>query len=226
MSTDTSATVNYEDHLLLFPSFYRHLSQKDPKTGRPGPYGVGNDGLLDIRMLHGGSVSRGELFDVEYSGARNARQPWVPLGVNRCAVSGSVGGNTTGGWCSQTGGDLARTDPLTSTNYMVHGFLLSSNGESVYQYVTGTPFTHAGWELQTEFAWKNNSAVERLVLRRDGEAAHAPPARAASHPCPCAQASSPSTVRTKALARTAQRFRRSPPYPCTCRAVLPAAMCG
>ena len=171
MNTDTSATVNYEDHLLLFPSFYRHLSQKDPKTGRPGPYGVGNDGLLDVRMLHGGSVSSGEFFDVEYTGARNARQPWVPLGVNRCAVSGSVGGNTTGGWCSQTGGDLARTDPLTSTNYMVHGFLLSSNGESVYQYVTGTPFTHAGWELQTEFAWKNNSAVERLVLRRDGEAA-------------------------------------------------------
>ena len=66
MNTDTSATVNYEDHLLLFPSFYRHLSQKDPKTGRPGPYGVGNDGLLDVRMLHGGSVSRGELFDVEY----------------------------------------------------------------------------------------------------------------------------------------------------------------
>jgi hypothetical protein len=52
---------------LLFPSFYHHFGRQ--------PFGFGNDGLLDIRLV----VSRDGIH-YNYTSARNARAPFVPLG--------------------------------------------------------------------------------------------------------------------------------------------------
>ena len=64
---------------LFFPSMYYHFGKF--------PYGFGNDGLLDIRLV----VSRdGE--NLHYVGPRVAnkgRSPFVPLGINKCGAAAS-----------------------------------------------------------------------------------------------------------------------------------------
>ena len=72
---------------LFFPSFYYHFLST-------APFGFGNDGLLDIRLV----VSR-DGAQVGYSSAKNARSPWVPLGYNKCGP-GAHAPDNVGGWCS------------------------------------------------------------------------------------------------------------------------------
>ena len=88
---------------LFFPSYYHHFSKS-------APWGFGNDGLLDIRLL----VSRdGE--NISYTSTANARQPFVPLGVNDCGASTP---SVHGGWCSPYSGVEARTSFDTSAMYL------------------------------------------------------------------------------------------------------------
>ena len=60
---------------LFFPSFYEHFSAS-------APYGFGNDGLLDIRLV----TTRDLESNLSYVPARNGRSPFVPLGINKCGL--------------------------------------------------------------------------------------------------------------------------------------------
>jgi len=50
--------------------------------------------------------------------------------------------------------------------YMASGHLLSPNGNNVYLYASGQPFTHGGDSANQ--TWKNNTGIRILTLRRDG----------------------------------------------------------
>ena len=58
---------------LFFPSFYQHFSAS-------APYGFGNDGILDIRLV----TARDTDSNLTYVPAVNGRAPFVPLGINKC----------------------------------------------------------------------------------------------------------------------------------------------
>ena len=221
----TNACINYAGTLLCFPSFYFQFPTD-------AVWKAGNDGLLDLRLLHGGRWSDGELAlrSLNYTAAWNARSPYVPLGINRCAFEGSV--FQTGGWCSATDGSLASTSVATSRLYMGHGYLVSANGEEVYQYAAANPVSEAAYDIKgsqnaTYHSWGNNSAVVRLVSRRDGECSS--PFRLCPKPEDAtAQASSVSTVtrcsppRTRpALTLPPTAFLRSLRPPCACQCSVP-----
>ena len=105
--------------------------------------------------------------NITYSSAWNALEPFVPLQVNRCDFAGSV--TDWGGWCSPTNGDLAKTSAGTSAVYMVAGYLLSANGETINLFASAQPFSHGGdGEKPT---WGSNTAIQRYELRRDVSAA-------------------------------------------------------
>ena len=60
----------------------------------------------------------------------------------------------------------AETSFDTSAMYMASGHLLSPDGNSVYMYSSGQPFTHGG--DAGKHSWKNNTGIRVLTLRRDG----------------------------------------------------------
>ena len=83
-----------------FPSYYAHFSSG-------APFGFGNDGLLDVRLL----VSR-DGYNLTYvPGARNARSPFVSLGVNKCGASTP---SIKNGWCNPYNGVEQHTSADTS----------------------------------------------------------------------------------------------------------------
>jgi hypothetical protein len=111
-------------HLFL-PSFYHHFDQ-------PAPFGFGNDGLLDIRLV----ISR-DGANLSYPTATNARAPWVPLGTNWCGGGAHAPGNV-GGWCSpHSGVEAGPTDFDTSAMYAASGYVPSQSGDELYFYSSG-----------------------------------------------------------------------------------------
>jgi hypothetical protein len=123
------------------------------------PFRFENDGLLDIRLVY----SRHVLDNFTYPAAKNARSPFVHLGVNRCGASTP---GAPGGWCNYSNGILHFTSFDTSAMYMASGFLPSPNGEEVYFYANGQPFTHGGdGDIHT---WGDNSGIRLVKIRRDG----------------------------------------------------------
>lgn len=136
---------------LFFPSFYHHFTSA-------APYGFGNDGLLDIRLV----VSR-DGAHLGYSEAKNGRSPWVPLGYNKCGGAAHAPDNIDG-WCSPTTGiESGSTDFDTSAMYMASGYVPSDNGDEIYFYSSGQPFTHGG--DGAKHSWGNNSGIRRLTAR-------------------------------------------------------------
>ena len=126
---------------LFFPSYYAHFDSYSGAalSGEPGarpPYGFGNDGLLDVRLV----VSR-DGKSLDYVPARNGRAPYVPLGLNECGPRASAPG-VAGGWCSPFTGVEARTSPDTSAMYMASGWVPSADGTEVYLFGSAQPFTH------------------------------------------------------------------------------------
>ena len=164
----TNSVTRYEGHTLFFPSIFFHFNRTsncEPHGCRGPPFNFDGDGLLDIRLAHGGRsiVAR----NITYSSAWNALEPFIPLQVNRCDFAGSV--TDWGGWCSPTNGDLAKTTAGTSAVYMVAGYLLSANGETINLFASAQPFSHGGdGEKPT---WSSNTAIQRYELRRDVSAA-------------------------------------------------------
>ena len=80
-------------------------------------------------MLHAGRWDKGAgaLRTLSYTSAWNNRQPYVPLGVNRCDFNGSI--FQLGGWCNITNGDTSRSAPNSGgLMYVGHGYLLSPDG--------------------------------------------------------------------------------------------------
>lgn len=136
---------------LFFPSMYHHFDAH-------APWGNGNDGLLDIRLV----VSRdGE--QLNYSMGRNSRAPFVPLGINDC---GATTPSVIGGWCSPFSGVEARTTADTSAMYMASGYVPSLDGHSVFLYSSAQPFTHG--DKEKNYTYGNNTGIRMNVLRRDG----------------------------------------------------------
>eukprot|EP00756_Hemistasia_phaeocysticola_P062883 Hpha_TRINITY_DN6343_c0_g1::TRINITY_DN6343_c0_g1_i2::g.145445::m.145445 len=142
---------------LFFPSMYAHFNTKRP-------WGFGNDGLLDIRLV----VSR-DGKDLHYAGPRcsNARRPFVPLGpTDGCGPRATSPNDVSGGWCSPYSGVESSIPFDTSAAYMASGHLLSPNGREVFLYSSGQPFTHGGDSANQ--TWANNTGLRLLRLRRDG----------------------------------------------------------
>eukprot|EP00038_Savillea_parva_P008938 m.180164 g.180164 ORF g.180164 m.180164 type:complete len:634 (+) comp14943_c0_seq1:174-2075(+) len=137
----------------FFPSFYHHFSSG-------APFGFGNDGLLDIRMVVSSNGT-----NLKYVPGNGNRAPFVPLGINACGA-GTTSPSVTGGWCSPDTGIEAKTAFDTSAMYMASGYVTSVDGNEIYLYSSGQPFTHggdAGKQL-----WGNNTGMRVLRLRKDG----------------------------------------------------------
>lgn len=160
----TSAATRYHSWWLFFPAFYRHFGLT-PEPDRAPPFNGSNDGLVDIRFLHGGRAGAAPttLQYVDTGLAGDGRAPWLPLNVNRCDFRGSI--HQTDGWCDprNPAGNIERTSFGTSVNFVSPGIL--EHGETLSQFVTASQVTHSSpWGLGT-------SAIERLTLRTDGFAA-------------------------------------------------------
>jgi hypothetical protein len=138
---------------LFFPSMYHHF-------GADAPWGFGNDGLLDIRM-----VASRDGIRLNYTTARNGRAPFVPLGINDCGES-STTPSVEGGWCSPFSGVEARTSADTSAMYMASGYVASVDGHSLFFYSSAQPFTHGDRESNQTYG--NNTGIRLNALRRDG----------------------------------------------------------
>ena len=170
----TSAQIDYDGTLLFFPSVFFHFALTAVN-------GLPSDGITEVRLLHGGRWSDGlnGAIRLNYTSAWNGRAPYASLGINRCDVRGSVfqTGNAAA-WCNASGPDEAVTSPSTSARYLGHGYLTSPGaargsyqgvgaGEQLWQYVAALPFTHAGYTI-AKHSFRSNSAIQRLVSRRDG----------------------------------------------------------
>ena len=144
---------------LFFPSMYRHF------TSKVAPWGFGNDGLLDIRLVIARDIMAPSLV---YTSSRNARSPFVPLGPSRCGGAAHAP-TVQHGWCDPTSGAEAdgRTSFDSSAAYMASGYVPSPTGDEIYFYSSGQPFTHGG-DAARSGGWGNNTGIRLLTLRRDG----------------------------------------------------------
>ena len=125
----------------------------------PGPpWGLPIDGLLDVRLV----VSRtGKTLN--YTTARNARSPFVPLGVNTCGASTP---SVAGGWCApRSATQLRQTSPSTSAMWMASGYVRSPDGLEIFLYLQVQPNTHAGYKVHV---WGTNQGIRLLRMRTDG----------------------------------------------------------
>ena len=138
---------------LFFPSMFFHF---DWDAGSQEPFGFFNDGLLDTRLL----VSR-DAATLDYTTARNARAPFVPLGVNTCGKSTP---SVPGGWCDPASAAESRTSADTSAMWMASGFLPSNDGLEIFLYLHVQPNTHGDYKRQSG----NNSGIRLMRLRKDG----------------------------------------------------------
>ena len=114
---------------LFFPSMYHHFT-----SGAPA--GLGNDGLLDIRILM--SVDN---VNVTYADADNARAFLFRSATARAGHQHAPG--TPGGWCTPDGPELAATPFDSSATYMASDCVPSADG-AIHPYASGQPFTHGG----------------------------------------------------------------------------------
>lgn len=154
-SSATRLGDDYGGRLLFMPSFYFHFTST-------APWGYGNDGILDVRLLTASNASTSP----QYVPARNGRAPFMSLGPNSCVFSGSV--DDRGGWCSATNGDLAKTASDTSARYAAAGIVTSLDGSKQYVFASGQPMTHGG-DAATP-TWAANTQITRFVTRLDGYA--------------------------------------------------------
>jgi hypothetical protein len=172
-----SAATEYESgDYLFFAGIYRHFrtSLQSPGCGKNNaghaPNGFANDGMLDVRFLHGGRKVPAKTF--EYVDTWDARAPWISLDINRCQVAGDI--DTFGGSCDNNNPEeLRKTTTGTGTLYMSPGYLLSANGEEIYIFGSAQAFTHGSDAASVLPAgstqpWGNNTAIVRYILRRDG----------------------------------------------------------
>ena len=136
----------------FFPSIYYHF-------GASRPWGFSNDGLLDIQILASKDGRNVNFIDAD-------KFPYVPLDVNRCGYGKESRPNVTWGWCDPYTGELANTSVATSVSYMASGFIFSNNGEHIFQYSSGQPFSHGGDGANK--TWGTNSGIRLLINRRDG----------------------------------------------------------
>lgn len=89
-----SLSILHDNTYVFFPSFYHHFGHN--------PFGFGNDGLLDIRLVVSRNASSGPLSYVP--GAANARSPVVPLTLNLCGpYKAQVRKRVGGGGCGVRG---------------------------------------------------------------------------------------------------------------------------
>jgi hypothetical protein len=69
------------------------------------------------------------------------------------------------GWCDMKTGVLANTTFDTSGGYMVAGSVNSLDGDEVFIYASGQPFSHGGYGHQ---AWGSNTGIRMLRSRKHG----------------------------------------------------------
>lgn len=139
---------------------FKHWSIGVDGTTTGPPYEFVDDGILDTRL-----VVSPDGINLHYSDAANGRSSFLPLGVNECGPTASAPG-VKGGWCNPFDGTQRDTSFDTSNVYMASGFVPSTDGNEIYLYYAGEPFTH-GDDL-TNHTFGNNTGVGMVRLRRDG----------------------------------------------------------
>ena len=140
---------------LFFPSAFGHAVLN--ASHKP-------DGFLDVRM----AVSRDNGKTMSYPPARDARRPYVGLGINECGqtTTGLEPGMDPPGlaWC-QSGDPPAIVSAFdTSMLTVVTGAAESSDGNHLYQYYNGARRTHG----DTTTAAGEGMAIGALRMRLDG----------------------------------------------------------
>ena len=133
----------------------------DHHFGPSAPFGFGNDGILDIRLV----VST-DGRNLSYVAARNGRSPFIPLGINDC---GHTTPTVVGGWCNPFrggAGSVMQTSVDTSAEYMASGYVPSADGHELFFYSSVQPATHGG--DATNLSWTNSSGIRISRLRTDG----------------------------------------------------------
>jgi hypothetical protein len=143
---------------LFFPSVFAHWGTTTIGIRTGLPFGFQDDGILDTRLV----VSR-DGTHLHYSDAANGRSSFLTLGINDCGPTASAPG-VEGGWCSPYSGAESRTAFDTSNIYMASGWLPSVDGNEVYLYYAGEPFTHG--DALTNHTFQNNTGVGMLKLRK------------------------------------------------------------
>ena len=125
----------FEDVLFFTSAFYK-TALHTPKC---------NDGLIDIRM----AVSRDGGRTADYPPARDARRPYVSLGVNSCANLEPAQWPAGMPWCNNANeSEIPGAPPAppssfdTSVMYMANGAVESPDGQHMLQFYSGTIFSH------------------------------------------------------------------------------------
>ena len=93
--------------------------------------GIGNDGILEGRL----AVSR-DGRTAKYVDAPNAREPFLPLGVNRCDELQPAEYPAGVEWCANDA-TMGKSDFDASEIYTAAGYALGDGGESVIVYYGG-----------------------------------------------------------------------------------------
>ena len=93
--------------------------------------GTGNDGILEGRL----AVSR-DGRTAKYVDAPNGRDPFLPLGVNRCDELQPAEYPAGVEWCGNDA-TMGKSDFDASEIYTAAGYALSADGESVIVYYGG-----------------------------------------------------------------------------------------
>ena len=114
-----------------------------------------------MRML----ISR-DGFNLSYvPGARNARSPFVSLGLNKCGPHASMP-STKNGWCNPNDGIEQHTSTDTSAIYMASGYIRSKDDSEIYLYASAQPFSHGG--DAGKHLWGDNTGIRVVRLRKHG----------------------------------------------------------
>ena len=162
---DTNSWTRYAGINWFFPTLFHHFTVPDDcstssKKCRAAPNGRGSDGLLNIRLV----VSRADTRNLSYVNAEDGRAPFVDFGLNKCGPN-AVHTTSPGGYCDMKTGVLAETTFDTSGGYMVAGSVNSLDGDEVFTYASGQPFSHNGWGYDT---WGTNTGIRLLRSRTHG----------------------------------------------------------
>jgi len=155
-----SAAIDYEGVRFLFPTVLRHRQLLQLRNWKPASLHRLGDGMQAIRLL--ASV---DPHKPTYVSADNAREAYVPTGVNRCTSLSDYG------WCVDPT-QLNNTAFDTAEVYMGQGFAIMNNGTEIWQYYNGEPEAHGEGAYmglaETQARWGNNTGIGLLRQRLDG----------------------------------------------------------
>ena len=142
------------------------VSPDNPAGVQVGPpFNTGGDGLVEPRLMFSENG-----INITYTSARNARDPFMALGINTCPTAMSGDFTQFGkGWCDPTSAtELLGTAHDGSLIWPGLGMVLSPDAQSILSYAISAPFTHNSWLAAREAGVGRHTQVEATKQRLDG----------------------------------------------------------